>query len=465
MLCRKFAFLLLITSLFAPNSFAQDEKKQEEENASPTRRIEKLIKDGKLKAAANELEEAIEADPGLLKLRQRLASAYARKRNYKGAGEQYAKFAEAKLESPNAPIADVVEALGAARIYMPRAGRAKDVLPMYEAANKKFSASVDMTKASDSLQSLLTLHDSLAMAMKSDGRSEEANELLREDLKKMAALNEKDDSVKAVECHAMAMRHVFSSLPVGDERQGLFEEHQEMLGTLLDDGKNSVFMSYMSAAMRQISMLARNQPVTAKGIVEDVESRMEALADDKQMKRMLPRYERSLASYKSRIESGLRMAELIGKKAPDFDVAAWVSEDGKPVDLKGKVVLLDFWAIWCGPCIRTFPHLKHLQEEYGDKGFQVVGVTRYYNYTWDDEKERAVRGKRGEEGDPEAEHETIRKFLASHGLTHPSMVTPKDTDMQRQYAVTGIPHAVVIDREGIVRMIKVGSGICECGSD
>lgn len=462
MTSRIVAGLLLATSLFVSTSFAQDEKKSEqtteEKELTPSEQIQKLIKEGKLREAAESLDESIEADPKLVALRRSLASAFARRRNYKGASEQYEKFAAAMLESDTAPVAQIVSAVSIARIYMPRGGRAKEVLPMLEAANEKVSAKVDMAKASNELRSLLTLHSNLALTMRSEDREAEAMKLLRDDLTRMSALHESDDSTVAVECHAMAMRHLFGALPPGDERAGLFNEHQKMLGAMLDEGNNLVFTSYATAAMQQLSLLARDQPEVAQAIVTDLETRMEAVSDDRRLSGMVRSYERSLASYKRRIEAAIRMAKLIGQKAPEFDVAAWVSEDGEPVDLKGKVVLLDFWAIWCGPCIRTFPHLKHLQEEYGDQGFQVVGVTRYYNYTWDEEKERPVRGKRGEEGDPAAEHETIRKFLASHGLTHPSIVTPNETEMQTEYAVTGIPHAVVIDREGIVRLIKVGSG-------
>src|SRR5213082_98709 len=72
-------------------------------------------------------------------------------------------------------------------------------------------------------------------------------------------------------------------------------------------------------------------------------------------------------------------ADLIGKPAPE--IPGDFALNGKPTklaDLKGKVVLLDFWAVWCGPCVATFPHLREWNKEYKDKGLEVLGVTSYY---------------------------------------------------------------------------------------
>ena len=165
---------------------------------------------------------------------------------------------------------------------------------------------------------------------------------------------------------------------------------------------------------------------------------------------------RSLASVQRFLDAARKQHALIGQPAAPLKVEAWVN--GTPLtddDLKGKVVLLDFWAVWCGPCIATFPHLRQWQEEYGDKGLVMIGLTRYYNFTWDEEANKAVHSTKPVS--PADEQAMLAKFAAAHNLKH-RLAVQADDSLSDYYGVTGIPHVVVIDQQGIVRMMKVGSG-------
>ena len=149
-------------------------------------------------------------------------------------------------------------------------------------------------------------------------------------------------------------------------------------------------------------------------------------------------------------------AELIGKPfiAFDKDVVAWVN--GAPIksaDLAGKVVLLDFWAVWCGPCIATFPHLREWQQKY--EGLVILGLTTYYGYDWDAE---AARIKAVPNLAAAKEHAALVQFAEHYQLHHRFGVMAKTGALASSYGVTGIPQAVLIDKEGKIRMIKVGSG-------
>ncbi|HKD82600.1 MAG TPA: TlpA disulfide reductase family protein [Candidatus Angelobacter sp.] len=65
---------------------------------------------------------------------------------------------------------------------------------------------------------------------------------------------------------------------------------------------------------------------------------------------------------------------LVGKAAPDFELTTTEGSTLRLSDLKGKVVVLNFWATWCEPCIVEIPRLVSLQKKYGGKGLQVVGI-------------------------------------------------------------------------------------------
>ena len=108
-------------------------------------------------------------------------------------------------------------------------------------------------------------------------------------------------------------------------------------------------------------------------------------------------------------------AELIGKPAPDF--AGDFAINGKPTKisaLKGKVGLLDFWAVWCGPCIGAFPHLRELNDKYKDKGLEVVGVT-WYQEKYDFDKETgAVSELEGDKKLSRSDEQNMLKDFAAH---------------------------------------------------
>jgi thiol-disulfide isomerase/thioredoxin len=105
--------------------------------------------------------------------------------------------------------------------------------------------------------------------------------------------------------------------------------------------------------------------------------------------------------------------------------------DGKPFDpatLRGKVVLVDFWATWCGPCVAEIPHVLAEYEKYHDKGFEVVGISL------DDDKQALA--------DFVAEHKIPWPILHESGEGGNSLAT--------FYGITGIPQLILIGRDGNV---------------
>jgi len=152
--------------------------------------------------------------------------------------------------------------------------------------------------------------------------------------------------------------------------------------------------------------------------------------------------------------------KIMNKEAPEIAGVHTLNGKSKKLsDLKGKVVLLDFWAVWCGPCIATFPHLRELKKEHGEEGLEILGVTTYYEqYGFD--KTAGKLKRLTEKQSQDDEHAMLKDFAAHHKLGHQLMTVSKEDWKKASdaYGVRGIPQVVVIDRKGIVRMVKVGSG-------
>jgi len=137
--------------------------------------------------------------------------------------------------------------------------------------------------------------------------------------------------------------------------------------------------------------------------------------------------------------------ELLGEKAPELSIDKWLSgKTQKLADFQGKVIMIDFWATWCGPCIAAFPTLSRWQDKYRDQGLEIVGVTRYYGVA------------NGRNIDEPGELSFLKAFVKTQRLPYDSVVS-KENDNHAYYGANTLPTAVLIDRKGIVRYITAGT--------
>lgn len=122
-------------------------------------------------------------------------------------------------------------------------------------------------------------------------------------------------------------------------------------------------------------------------------------------------------------------AALEGKPMPNLYLSQWINGVVKPADMKGKVVVLDFYATWCGPCMAAIPHNNEMLKSYQDKGLVVIGVCTSSN---------------GQE-----------KFAANakeHDIQYPAA---RDASLasEKAWAVNYYPTYAVVDRKGVVRAV------------
>ncbi len=134
---------------------------------------------------------------------------------------------------------------------------------------------------------------------------------------------------------------------------------------------------------------------------------------------------------------------LVGSLAPSLGIERGYGEFKGLDAYKGKIVILDFFAHWCGPCKAAFPDMKQLYSDLKDKGLEIVGITRYYGYYG---QEQGLT--------PDAEFAKMKDFIAEFGLPWPIMFGSNDNFTN--YGVTGIPHVAVIGRDGKVHSMHIG---------
>jgi thiol-disulfide isomerase/thioredoxin len=157
-------------------------------------------------------------------------------------------------------------------------------------------------------------------------------------------------------------------------------------------------------------------------------------------------------------DADMRLA-LVGKTAPDVKSDVWIGGEAKDLsEMTGTVVLIDFWATWCGPCRAVMPDLDKFYAEHKDKGLEVIGLTRYYDYGFVPNEGDIMRGTGMPRGSISQEDFVphVELFKERSGISYPFVVG--GVEDFRNYRVSGIPQMVVVDKEGKVALVVVGGG-------
>ncbi len=130
--------------------------------------------------------------------------------------------------------------------------------------------------------------------------------------------------------------------------------------------------------------------------------------------------------------------------AGNFALIAPLQPDGKPADMaayRGKVLLVNFWATWCAPCIEELPALGRLQESLGGDQFAVVTIAL-------DEPDAAK----------------VAPFLAQHGAGNLPALIDGNRSIDKVMKVSALPTSILVDRDGMIRASLTGDADWDCGA-
>jgi len=129
--------------------------------------------------------------------------------------------------------------------------------------------------------------------------------------------------------------------------------------------------------------------------------------------------------------SSLASSSLVGQTAPDFVLKSATGENLRLSEFRGDVVMINFWATWCGPCRQEMPLLDDLYNRYQRVGFRLLGVNI------DDDSRRAMQ------------------MIEELGINFP-VLFDEQKEVSKLYEVGAMPVTLLVDREGTVRYVHLG---------
>jgi thiol-disulfide isomerase/thioredoxin len=198
--------------------------------------------------------------------------------------------------------------------------------------------------------------------------------------------------------------------------------------------------TWVRAKLDELAAKSKNKEVTASALYE-LSRRLHASNATEEDKARAKQLRERIASEFAGTRAGAELLAQqnarsveVGGVAPDFSAVDGADVAFKLSDYRGKVVLLDFWGFWCGPCVASLPHIRELSARFADEPFAALGVNT------DTDKQRFL------------EQVKARDVTWRNAFTG-----GKDNPISRLYRVSGYPTILVIDHEGVIKRRYLGA--------
>ena len=298
----------------------------------------------------------------------------------------------------------------------------------YDSAMQQLNSTVAVLKSDAKTASTSKIQESLVIALTMQG---EALVEMGSVEKALAALQESEELRRSRHLHpsASTARNIARCYAVLGKQDDALESFGEAY---------SLAAHRVNAIQKHIDVAG---PTASAGFTQELAEQQELLSRIKEEARLVygsrdtqAPFDKFLSGKLDALDKTL-IAEAMGKAksnkpAPDFNLTSISGSKTKLSELRGRVVLLNFWDTTCKPCRAEYPHLQKIQDEFKDQGLTVLMM----NLDEDTTK--------------------VRPFAEKYGFA--ARVLLKADSIQRAYGIGAIPHTVIVDGSGIIRFNEVG---------